>query len=204
MLASLVLVFSASLLSVALLLGRVPLWLVLALLLLGGCCGPAITGGLTSQLPALVGEGRTPRAFGLDSLFYNVASMTGPALAGIVAATVDAVAAQALLAGSAALGAAGMATLPIVARQPPSPTTRPRLLDGAREILRQPTLRVVTLTSTLGQIGPGALPVVAVVLASSLAGRPAAGYYSPPSPPGRWPGRCSGPGTPSPRVVRPW
>jgi hypothetical protein len=24
------------------------------LLLVGGCCGPALTGGLTSQLPALV------------------------------------------------------------------------------------------------------------------------------------------------------
>lgn len=167
-LASMVLIFAASFLSVALLLGHAPLWLVFVLLLLGGCCGPAITGGLTSQLPALVGENRVPRAFGLDSLFYNVASMTGPALAGITAAVVNPVAAQALLAVSAALGAAGAATLPILAHQHPSQATQPTLLSGAREILRQPTLRVVTLSSTLGQIGPGALPVVAAVLATSL------------------------------------
>lgn len=167
-LALMVLVFAASLLSVALLLGRAPVWVVFVLLLLGGCCGPAITGGLTSQLPALVGEDRVPRAFGLDSLFYNIASMTGPALAGITAAAVNPAAAQTLLAVSAALSAAGVATLPIRAHQHPTRATQPGLLSGAQEILRQPTLRVVTLSSTLGQIGPGALPVVAAVLATSL------------------------------------
>ncbi len=61
-LASAVLLFAGSLLSTALLLGHAPLWLVFVLLLLGGCCGPAITGGLTSQLPALVGERALPRS----------------------------------------------------------------------------------------------------------------------------------------------
>ena len=46
------------------------------LLLVGGSCGPAITGGLTSQLPGLVGADRAPRAFGLDSLFYNLAQIS--------------------------------------------------------------------------------------------------------------------------------
>ena len=46
--------------------------------------GPALTGGLTSQLPTLVGKDKTPRAFGLDSLFYNVASMVGPAVAATI------------------------------------------------------------------------------------------------------------------------
>jgi MFS family permease len=85
-LAGLVATFAASLFTAAQLLGRAPLGLVVAVLLLGGCCGPAITGGLTSQLPALVGVDRAPRAFGFDSLFYNVAGMAGPALVGLVAA----------------------------------------------------------------------------------------------------------------------
>lgn len=167
-LASMVLIFAVALALVALLLGHAPLWLVFSLLLLGGCCGPVITGGLTSQLPGLVGVQQAPRAFGFDSLFYNVASMAGPALAGITAATVNPVAAQCLLAGSAAVGAVGIAALPLAAHQHRSPHSRPSLLSGAREILHQPTLRVITISSTLGQIGPGALPVVAAVLATSL------------------------------------
>ena len=166
--------FAGSLLCVALLLGHTGLWLILAILLLGGCCGPAVTGGLTSRLPSLVGEQRAPRAFGLDSLFYNVASMAGPALAGIVAAAAGPVVAQSLLAASAALGALGIAGLPLSALPQTSRTARPSLLSGAREVLRQPTLRVVTFTSALGQLGPGALTVVAAALAVSV-NRPAAG-----------------------------
>jgi predicted MFS family arabinose efflux permease len=167
-LAAAVLVFAGALFSVALLLGQAPNWLVFVLLLLGGCVGPAITGGLTGQLPALVGLDHAPRAFGFDSLFYNVASVVGPALAGITAAAVSPRAAQLLLAGSAVLGAVCIAALPIVARSQPVGTRRPSLLSGAREILREPTLRVITLTSTLGQLGPGALAVVAAVLAIAM------------------------------------
>jgi MFS family permease len=167
-----VLIFAGSLFSAAVLLGHAPLWVVFVLLLVGGCCGPAITGGLTSQLPGLVGEEAAPRAFGLDSLLYNAASMAGPALAGITAAATSPVAAQCLLAAFAAFGAVGIATLPIVAHRQLAEAARPSLLSGATEILRQPTLRVVTLSSTLGQLGPGALAVVAAVLATSL-NRPA-------------------------------
>jgi MFS family permease len=171
-LAAAILIFAASLFSVAQLLGRAPLWVVFALLLLGGCCGPAITGGLTSQIPSLVGAEKAPRAFGIDSLFYNVASMAGPAVAAITAAAAGPTAAQCLLAGSAALGASGVAALPLASHRQRSQASRPSLLSGAKEILRQRTLRLVTLSSALGQVGPGALPVVAAVLATSL-NRPA-------------------------------
>lgn len=137
------------------------------LLLLGGCGGPAITGGLTSQLPGLVGADRTPRAFGLDSLFYNIAGMAGPAVAGIMAATAGPAVAQTLLAACGVAGAVGVATLPMAPRPRPTSRSQVGLLSGAREILRRRTLRVVTLTSMLGQVGPGALPVVAALLASS-------------------------------------
>ncbi|HEY9376830.1 MAG TPA: MFS transporter, partial [Jiangellaceae bacterium] len=145
------------------------LWLVYLLLLVGGCCGPALTGGLTSQLPALVGKNETPRAFGLDSLFYNVASMVGPAVAGVTAAAASPAAAQYVLAASAAVGALGVASLPLPRRTyQSSSSTRPNLLSGVREIVQQPTLRTLTLTSSLGQVGPGGLAVVAAVLATSV------------------------------------
>jgi hypothetical protein len=167
MLAAAILIFAGSLFSAAALIGRAPLWLIYVLLLAGGCCGPALTGGLTSQLPALVGKGKTPRAFGLDSLFYNVASMLGPAVAGVTAAAISPAAAQYVLAASAAAGALGVASLPLPMRTHPSSSTRVDLLSGVREIMRQPTLRTLTLTSSLGQIGPGGLAVVAAVLATS-------------------------------------
>ena len=165
-LASAMLIFAGSLFSAAALLGHAPLWLVYLLLLVGGCCGPALTGGLTSQLPALVGKNKAPRAFGLDSLFYNVASMVGPAVAGVTAAAVSPAAAQYVLAASAAVSALGVASLPLPRRTLPS-SSRPSFLSGVREIVRQPTLRTLTLTSSLGQVGPGGLAVVAAVLATS-------------------------------------
>ncbi|HEX5905825.1 MAG TPA: MFS transporter [Propionibacteriaceae bacterium] len=76
--------FAVSLAGVALMLGRLPLPLVVAVLLLGGCCGPSLTGGLTSQLSTLVPESSLPRAFGADSLTYNLSGIAGPAVAAIV------------------------------------------------------------------------------------------------------------------------
>ncbi len=169
--AAAVLVFAASLFATAHLIGHAPIGAVLGVLVLGGCAGPAITGGLTGQLPGLVGMDRAPRAFGLDSLFYNVA---GPALAGVATAAVGVRAAQSLLAGSAALGAVCVATLPIRPHAPARGARRPNLLGGTRAILREPTLRLITAASAAGQLGPGALAVVAAVLATARH-RPAAG-----------------------------
>ena len=77
--------FAASMATVAFLLGRVPLPVVVVLLLVGGCCGPSLTGGLTSQLPRLVSESSLPWAFGADSLTYNVSGIAGPAIAAVIA-----------------------------------------------------------------------------------------------------------------------
>ena len=48
---------------------------MIAVLLIGGSCGPALTGALTSRLASLVPEPSLPRAFGLDSLGYNIAGI---------------------------------------------------------------------------------------------------------------------------------
>lgn len=166
-LAAAVLLFAASLLSAAMLLGRAPLWVTVAVLLAGGCGGPALTGGLSGQLPRLVGRDRAPRAFGLDSLFYNVASMAGPAVTAAAAVAAGPRVAQALLASMAVLGAAGAASLPLTVGGGRRPVRGPGLLNGGKAILTQPTLRIVTLSSSLGQLGPGALTVVAAVIATA-------------------------------------
>jgi len=92
--------------------------------------------------------------------------MVGPAVAGVSAAASPETA-QYILAASAVGGALGVASLPVPTRTYASSSTRPGLLSGVREIVQQPTLRTLTLTSSFGQIGPGGLAVVAVVLAVS-------------------------------------
>jgi MFS family permease len=171
------LLFAASLLVSAQIINSAPVGLVVAILIVGGCCGPAITGGLTSYLPGLVGEKQTPRAFGMDSLFYNIASTSGPAMAGALAATGGPMLAQSALAICAALGALVVTVLPIAASNGNrAGRGNTRLLDGVREILGKPTLRVVTFSTSLGQLGQGALPVAVVVLATSLHHPAASGY----------------------------
>lgn len=174
-LAAAALAFAAALATTALALGRIPLGVVIAVLLAGGACGPVLTGGITSQLPALVPETALPRAFGIDSLTYNVAGIVGPAVAGTVAVLATPGVATIVLAASAALGAATVATLPIAARDEP-PASSVRVGEGAALMVRDPVLAAVTLGSGLGQLGPGALPVVAAVAAGRMHTPAASGW----------------------------
>jgi len=160
--------FAGGLAAPVALLGHLPLWFTYLVLAVTGCCGPAITGGLTSRLATLAGPGQEARAFGLDSLFYNVASMAGPAAVGLVAATGGPSTATLTLALAAVLGALAVATLRLPATDGTAEQTRRAgLFDGAREIARNPALRTLTLTTGLGQLGPGGLAVVATTLAAA-------------------------------------
>ncbi|MEV6489749.1 MFS transporter, partial [Actinoplanes sp. NPDC051633] len=93
--------FALSLALTAVTLGHVPFWLSVLVVLLGGSCGPALTGGLSSQLSRLTAPGSRARAFGVDSLTYNIAGIAGPALAGVVAGFAGPVAACLVMAGLA-------------------------------------------------------------------------------------------------------
>jgi hypothetical protein len=127
-----------------------------------------VTGGLTSRLAALAGPGHEARAFGLDSLFYNVAGMAGPAAVGLVAATAGPSTATLTLAVAAGLGALGVATLRLSASDTAAGETRTAgMFNGARAIAQDPALRALTLTTSLGQLGPGGLAVVATTLAAA-------------------------------------
>ena len=179
-LAAAIAIFAAGLVTAVLLLGRSPLWLSYLFLAIAGCCGPAITGGLTSRLGELVEPEQQARAFGFDSLFYNMAGVAGPAGVALIASGLGSGAAMLILAGLAACGALGVLTLRLTAGATAGDTDdrvhRPGLHGGVRTILRDPPLRALTLTSSLGQLGPGALAVVATVLAASTH-RPEAGGY---------------------------
>jgi hypothetical protein len=79
-----------------------------------------------------------------------------------VAGLLGAAGAALTLATGAALGAVLIATLPL---QAPATGPTPRTA-GVVAVVRDRTLRVVTLASSLGQLGPGALPIVVAVLAA--------------------------------------
>ena len=169
--------FGLALVSTGAGLGRLPLPLLVIVLVAGGCCGPALTGGLTSQLPALLPSERLPRAFGLDSLTYNVAGIAGPALTAVLAGAVSAGPATIALGTSACAGGVIVATLSVRGHA----TAGARigagdLLGGARVLVREPVLATVTGATTLGQLGAGALPVIAVLLAERQDGPAAAGW----------------------------
>ena len=169
--------FGLAFAAAAVTLGSISSILVAALPVAGGCCGPALTGALTSQLAALVPESRLPRAFGIDSLVYNVAGIGGPALAAVLATITSALSATLILAGAAVLGGVIIAVLPIKARAASISRLSIRDLNGGiAAILRQPVLATVTAATTAGQLGAGGIAVIAALLAAEQNNPAAVGW----------------------------
>jgi hypothetical protein len=170
--------FAGALVATALGLGRVPLALVLAALVAGGCCGPALTGGLTSQLSGVVSSDFLPRAFGIDSLTYNVSGIAGPAIVAVIGGLASPSAALVALGVCAATGGVVVAALPLAGRtlSADHQDHRSRVSDALRLLVRDRVLGAVTVATTVGQGGLGALPVVVVVLAHRAHSPSASGW----------------------------
>ncbi len=58
-----------------------PLLSLLVIASIGGMAQPALTGGLSSQLPSLVRPDQLTRAYGIDAATYNIGAIAGPPLA---------------------------------------------------------------------------------------------------------------------------
>ncbi|WP_411102646.1 MFS transporter [Streptomyces sp. cmx-4-9] len=171
--------FTAAVAALSLLLGRAPVALVAVVAVLGGSCGPMVTGGLSSLVAGLVPEGpRRDRAYGWDASTYNAAAVTAPAVVGLVAALASAAPAMAVLAASGALAAALAAGLPYEQRGPQVRTRGPAagsgLTAGLRALWQVRELRAVTAATTLAFVGIGSLTTTSVLLAADL-GSPGAG-----------------------------
>jgi hypothetical protein len=157
-------------------LGRLPDLAVMGLFLAAGMFGPAITGGLASLVRLLNPEDRLPRAFGLDSLTWNIAGMVGPAVAATVAVTLPRESGY-LMAGLAAAAAVPLLTLRLSGGVARDDRAAPSLLGGLRSIAGDRPLALVTAASSLAQLGLGAL-AVAVPLRAHAFGAPVwAGWW---------------------------
>ncbi|MFF8653625.1 MFS transporter [Streptomyces huasconensis] len=164
----------------AVVVGRVPDGFTLALVAAAGCCAPLVTGGLTSLLGELVPADRLSRAFSIDSTSYNLAGICGPALAAALSAAAGPAIALTALGAAGAVAGLVMLTLPLEPRTEASGhhSTRPRRADlatGLLQLIRNPPLRAVTWSSSAGQIGVGALPVLTALLAQQYGAGWAAG-----------------------------
>jgi MFS family permease len=156
--------YAAGFTGAALLAGPAPA-VAFVVAVLAGCCAPLLIGGLSSLLGELAGD-RLPRAFGLDATSYSLAGIVGPALAAVVAGWAGALWAVAVLAVSLVAAAGIVATLPVPDR---TGTTGRRRAGGALPaMVRRPPLVAVTVASSISQLGLGALPIVAALLATGL------------------------------------
>ncbi|MFE2284262.1 MFS transporter [Streptomyces sp. NPDC059443] len=170
--------FTAAVAALAVLLGRAPTPVVLVVAVLGGTCGPMVTGGLSSLVTGLVPAGpERDRAYAWDASTYNGAAVTAPAAVGLVAAFGSAGPAMAVLAASGALAAALAATLPYGNQEGAGPAPgapRAGLGAGLAALWRIRELRAVTSATTLAFVGIGSLTTTSVLLATAL-GSPGGG-----------------------------
>lgn len=168
--------YGLALATATVLLGRAPLALVAAAVVVAGACGPLLTGGLSSRLAGVVAaDGRSPRrAEGWDAVTYGVAGTAGPAAVAALAGITTPRTAMLALAGASLAAAALTLTLPgarpEVARED-ALTVRAAL----RAMVAQGPLRRVTVATVVTAGSLGGLPVVAVVLGAHLHASPGAG-----------------------------
>jgi MFS family permease len=153
------------------LLGTLPLWLIVLLLVAAGCAAPVYFGGLSSFVTDAIPDER--RAFAYDALSYNVASVAGPGLVALVGTSgleASGGLAMWLMALAALIGAGGALTM----RATPRPATGRGWVGtvgaGMRHLTGHARLRLVILGGTLAALGGGALPIVAIGLSIERSG----------------------------------
>ncbi|PVC69603.1 MFS transporter [Streptomyces sp. CS081A] len=162
LLAAALALYAAGLTAVLVGLGRLPFALTLAAAALTGLLGPALSGGWTAQLPAVVRDDRLDRANALDAMTFGAAGLAGPALAG---GTAEALGAPTAVVVSAALVALALpAAWALPARTDPtskSPTRggRPRPVPPGPA----PSGPVPSGPAPSGPVPPGPVPPVPVL-----------------------------------------
>ncbi|AEW92392.1 hypothetical protein SCATT_00210 [Streptantibioticus cattleyicolor NRRL 8057 = DSM 46488] len=169
--------FAVAIGALGLLVGRAPTGVTVAVAVAGGACGPVVSGGLSSVVASLAPPGpRRARACAWDAAVYDAASVTGPALVGVVAGVVSPAAAVLLLAGAATGAAAGAVTVPRPAGGEAADGTaaRPGVWAGLVAVWRVRELRAVTVGTSLACLATGGLTTVAALLAAER-GHPGAG-----------------------------
>jgi MFS family permease len=173
LLAATYLCYAVALALAAFAVGHGPLWWAITAAAAAGCCGPLLTGGLSSVLGELAGESSGHRARGWDALTYGIGGTAGPAAVAAVATMTTPLPAVLLLSVAAAAGAGLVTVLPPGVSPLPSEPLGVRA--GLAALVTRPPLRRVTTLTLLTAIELGALPVLAVTFGRDLTGTAGAG-----------------------------
>lgn len=154
----------------ALVIGFVPVVFVALLIAIAGTCGPLLTGGLSSGLPALVdGDGRAQRrAQGWDAVTYGIGGTAGPALVAAVAAAASPRVAMVMLAVAAVLAGAITLLLPRTQDGAVRAEDVPLVRQTLRMIAVRGPLRRVAYTTLAAAMSGGAVAVLTVALSREL------------------------------------
>ena len=131
---------------------HMPGWVFVILAFVAGLPSPIRTGGFSGLIPTVVPEPVLPRAYGMEAASYNIAGIAGPALAGVIAGTVSAEWAVAATGIAALIAAVVIARVPIAPGIPSADRSmRAALREGLSLLWRVPSLRAVTVATTLSQ-----------------------------------------------------
>lgn len=152
-----------------------PLVLVAAVTVVAGLGTPALTGGWSAQLPRIVAPARHATAFAVDAASYNLGSLAGPALAGLLLG----LGVKAPLLGVVLVVLVPALVLPAVrlerraaagrdAGGPATTQPRTRIVDGLRAMVVRPGLRSSVVVTTVGLAGQAAVVVCAPAVAHGL------------------------------------
>jgi hypothetical protein len=156
--------------------GHAPAAVTGLLLAAAGTCGPLLTGGISSRLPAIVGPGlRTQRrAQGWDVATYGIGGTVGPSLVAGLSGWVSPTAAALALAVGAATAAGGVLLLPFTAPSHGGDRTAILKLGATLALIARsgPLRRTVYLTMIVA-LSVAALPITAVHLTKILGTAPA-------------------------------
>jgi MFS family permease len=173
LLASACVVYAAAVAAAALLIRADAVLAGAGALVIAGLCGPLLTGGLSSQLGAIVGAGESAqrRAQGMDAFTYGVASTCGPAVAALIAASAGPMTAVLTVASFTVVAAVVVLFLPpgrrdaILDREPAM-----RVRQALVLMLRTGALRRVTVATAVSSMPLAAMPLIAVAFARGTEG----------------------------------
>lgn len=168
-------VITAAAFALSAFLGTVPLWAIVAMLIVSGAASPFFLGGLSSFVTDGFADER--QAYAADALSYNVGAVAGPGLAAIVVSMGAAGAGAFILAGTSLLGAAATFGVRMVPRPRAAHGALAAIVAGGRHLLLHRPIAAVTLSGTVAQLGAGALPICAVALELQRSGTPERGAW---------------------------
>ena len=172
---------ASTLVAIVLLAGHGPNWALPLVALAAGITWPLSFGGFTSLIPVIVPDELLPPANALEATSFNLAIITGPALAGTISALSGPATSLLVEAGLtiAAIGMIGsIPALDAIERHQRGRPLTEIVRAGLRHIIAVPALRRVTVAGALSLGGLGLLTVAFPFFAVDAlgAGRSAAGF----------------------------